>query len=197
MRVQASAASPEHLPLRHSLPLHPQLVGGLEATYHREADPAGSAEAAEGRAQHRQPCPARASLPLQEQPRVVHQEGESLRLQLQEEKLMILPLYFLPTIKKIGVLKFTQQVSSSSPAARENRSAAAAPPPPIAAPAPAPQSPPSTKCTIRNSPRSRLRALLVYPALPPSALCTYSRARPSAARPISDREFRCGTCSWS
>lgn len=80
MRIQASAAPPQHLPLRHSLPLHPQRVGRLEAPHHSEADPAWSAEAAEGRAQHRQPCTAVAPLPLQEQPRGVHQEGESLRL---------------------------------------------------------------------------------------------------------------------
>ena len=48
VRLRASPAPSQHLPLGHGLPLDPQRRGGLEAQHHGQDHPPGHPEAAEG-----------------------------------------------------------------------------------------------------------------------------------------------------
>ena len=56
MRVQTRPSSPQHLPVRNSLPLHLERGVGLEAPHHGQTDFIGRSEAIEGRTQHRESC---------------------------------------------------------------------------------------------------------------------------------------------
>lgn len=47
MCFQAGTPSPKHLSLWDSLPVDSELIGGLEAAYHDQADSAGNSEIAE------------------------------------------------------------------------------------------------------------------------------------------------------
>jgi len=89
VHLQASAPSPQCLPLRHSLPLHPQRRGGLEASPHCEAHPDGHPAAAEGRAQHRESRPIRTAQPLQKRQEGLPVESESLRRKKHENDYVI------------------------------------------------------------------------------------------------------------
>ena len=65
MRVQACAATSKHLSLRHCMPLHPERGGGLEATHHRETNPARHPKVIKGLAQHLKSGPTITSHSLQ------------------------------------------------------------------------------------------------------------------------------------
>jgi hypothetical protein len=113
VRLQTSFAASQYLPIRHRLPLDSERGGGLEATHHRKADPAGRAEAAQGRAQHRKSGSTVALDSLQEQSRGIHKESEGLCPEHQKEASMILSFYLFALDSQMASSKIEHSINQS------------------------------------------------------------------------------------
>lgn len=76
MRIQASAAPSQHLPIRNSLSVNTERVRRLEAEHNGEADFTGSPEVVEGRAEHWESGTARTTDIVQIKQRRVLEESK-------------------------------------------------------------------------------------------------------------------------